>query len=48
MLVSKIQQELEEFDKIHLEEMDRVQLMNRVDTKFTFSVQTLIELLPLF
>lgn len=47
MLVSKIQQELEEFEKIHLEEMDRVQLMNRVDTKFTFSIQTLIELLPL-
>lgn len=47
MLISKIQQELEEFEKIHLEEMDRVQLMNRVDTKFTFSVHTLIELLPL-
>jgi hypothetical protein len=47
MLVSKIQEELEDFDKIHLEEMDRVQLMNRVDTKFTFSIQTLIELLPL-
>ncbi len=46
MFVTQIQQILENFEKIHLEEMDRVQLMNRVDTKFTFSDRTLIRLLP--
>lgn len=46
MSSGKIQHILEQFDKIHLEEMDRVQLMNRVDTKFTFSVDTLIAVLP--
>jgi hypothetical protein len=35
------------FDPIGLNEMDKVQLMNRVDTKFTFTKQKLIELLPI-
>ncbi|MDG1148022.1 MAG: polyphosphate polymerase domain-containing protein [Crocinitomicaceae bacterium] len=34
------------FDSIGLGEMDQVQLMNRVDTKFVFTKQKLIELLP--
>lgn len=46
MSVNLIQSILEKFDKIHLEEMDRVQLMDRVDTKFTFSLQSLIKMLP--
>lgn len=36
-----------EFDTINLDEMDNVQLMNRVDTKFTFTQEKLIEILPL-
>lgn len=47
MPVAQIQQIVHQFDKIHLEEMDRVQLMNRVDTKFTFSMEKLTELLPI-
>ena len=47
MPVAQIQQIVEQFEKIHLEEMDRVQLMNRVDTKFTFSMDKLAELLPI-
>lgn len=47
MAVRQVEEILSEFDKIHLEEMDRVQLMNRVDTKFTFSHKKLIEILPL-
>ncbi len=46
MPVPEIQHIVEQFEKIHLEEMDRVQLMNRVDTKFTFSMSKLEELLP--
>lgn len=46
MGVNLVQSILEKFDTIHLEEMDRVQLMDRVDTKFTFSLQKLIEILP--
>lgn len=46
MLTARTQTILEQFDKIHLEEMDRVQLMNRVDTKFTFSSDLLVDLLP--
>ena len=34
------------FDSIGLGEMNQVQLMNRVDTKFIFTKQKLIELLP--
>lgn len=46
MITASTQSILEQFDKIHLEEMDRVQLMNRVDTKFTFSSDQLLEILP--
>jgi len=38
---------LESFDPISLEEMDSVRLMNRQDTKFIFSLEELIEILPL-
>lgn len=37
---------LEKFDTIRLEEMNDVQLMNRVDTKFVFSIDQLINILP--
>ncbi len=47
MPLSKIQEIAESFDPIGLTEMDSVQLMNRVDTKFVFSLDKLIELLPL-
>lgn len=46
MITESTQSILEQFDKIHLEEMDRVQLMNRVDTKFTFSSDQLLLILP--
>ncbi len=38
---------LESFDTISLEEMDSVRLMNRQDTKFIFSFENLLEILPL-
>ena len=34
------------FDSIHLEEMDSVKLMNRVDTKFTLTMDQLLAILP--
>jgi len=37
---------LNSFDPISLDEMDNVQLMNRVDTKFTLSEKGLSEILP--
>jgi hypothetical protein len=37
---------LNSFQPISLEEMDRVKLMNRTDTKFAFTVDKLIEVLP--
>ncbi|MFM7565487.1 MAG: polyphosphate polymerase domain-containing protein [Flavobacteriales bacterium] len=37
---------LSSFDAIGLESMDRVKLMNRIDTKFAFDKNTLIQLLP--
>ena len=37
---------LNTFDPIHLEQMDRVKLMNRVDTKFAFDIKVLVEILP--
>ena len=46
MPLSKIQEIAESFDPIGLKEMDTVQLMNRVDTKFVFTQEKLIELLP--
>ena len=36
---------LNELDPISLKEMDKVALMNRTDTKFIFSVSTLIDVL---
>lgn len=41
-----IDQILQTFESISLDEMDGVKLMNRVDTKFAFSVKELITLLP--
>jgi|TARA_R110000737_G_scaffold345455_1_gene373983 hypothetical protein len=38
---------LQNFSPIHLDEMDAVKLMNRVDTKYAFTRTTLKELLPL-
>lgn len=46
MLTERINQVLKNFDPITLAEMDRVKLMNRVDTKFAFSVNEFIEFLP--
>ena len=37
---------LAQFDGITLEEMDRVKLMNRVDTKFAFSTSVFLQILP--
>lgn len=44
--MNAITQLVEGFSPITLEEMDRVKLMNRIDTKFAFSVNQLVELLP--
>lgn len=41
-----IQTVLHNFDSISLDEMDRVKLMNRVDTKFAFSFRELLDFLP--
>jgi hypothetical protein len=38
---------LQSFEPISLQEMDRVKLMNRVDTKFAFTLSELNSLLPL-
>jgi hypothetical protein len=46
MLKEKIIERLNEFEPISLAEMDEVRLMNRVDTKFAFSIGDFIELLP--
>ena len=37
---------LSTFEPIHLEQMERVKLMNRVDTKFAFDIKVLAEILP--
>ena len=37
---------LNTFEPIHLEQMDRVKLMNRVDTKFALDIKVLAEILP--
>jgi len=47
MSATVIESIIKDFDPIGLEDMDKVQLMNRTDTKFTFSLPKLIELLPL-
>jgi len=44
--LSELNHLLSLFNPISLEEMDRVKLMNRVDTKFGFSVHELILILP--
>lgn len=44
--MDKIENLVQKFNPITLEEMDRVKLMNRIDTKFAFSVNQLVELLP--
>jgi len=46
MPLIKIQEIAESFDPIGLTEMDSVQLMSRVDTKFVFTLDKLTELLP--
>lgn len=43
---SQIDNIISKFDTISLEEMDRVKLMNRVDTKFVFSLNELALILP--
>ena len=37
---------LDSFDPISLSEMDEVTLMNRADTKFVFSIATLLKVIP--
>jgi hypothetical protein len=44
--MNEIKDLLEAFDPITLQEMDRVKLMNRVDTKFAFTANELHFLLP--
>ena len=46
MLKENISKILLDFDPISLLEMDRVKLMNRIDTKFAFSASQLIQILP--
>jgi hypothetical protein len=46
MLSEQLVNLLNTFDPIHLEQMDRVKLMNRVDTKFAFDIKVLAEILP--
>ncbi len=46
MLSEQIGQILQTFEPITLLEMDRVKLMNRVDTKFAFSVNEFLKFLP--
>ena len=46
MLSQQINKVLESFEPISLMEMDRVKLMNRVDTKFAFSFLEFLEFLP--
>jgi hypothetical protein len=47
MKEQKVQTLLEAFREITLKEMDEIKLMNRVDTKFVFSIDSLNSLLPL-
>ena len=46
MLNIQINEALKDFEPISLVEMDRVKLMNRVDTKFAFSVTEFMTFLP--
>ena len=45
--MNEIKQLLDSFEPITLKEMDRVKLMNRMDTKFAFRVNDLTIILPL-
>ncbi|TXB66742.1 polyphosphate polymerase domain-containing protein [Vicingus serpentipes] len=44
--MSELDNVLKLFDPISLKEMDRVKLLNRVDTKYVFDISTLIKVLP--
>ena len=45
--MNEIKELLDPFEPITLQEMDRVKLMNRMDTKFAFRFSDLNTLLPL-
>lgn len=46
MSMDTLHNKLTDFDTITLDQMDHVKLMNRVDTKFNFKKEQLIEILP--
>ncbi len=46
MLSEQFNNLIRAFTPIHLEQMDRVKLMNRVDTKFAFDLKILSDILP--
>ncbi len=46
MSLADIHSKLDQFETITLDQMDRVKLMNRVDTKFNFKREQLLEILP--
>ena len=46
MLSEQFNNLIRAFSPIHLEQMDRVKLMNRVDTKFAFDLKILSDILP--
>ena len=46
MLSEQFNNLIRAFNPIHLEQMDRVKLMNRVDTKFAFDLTILSDILP--
>ena len=46
MLSERFNNLISAFTPIHLEQMDRVKLMNRVDTKFAFDLTILSDILP--
>lgn len=45
MTINRIEDVLVKIEGINLKDMDRVKLMNRIDTKFAFNKETLIEVL---
>lgn len=47
MLKTKIIESLNEFQTITLSQMDEVKLMNRVDTKYAFSIEVLLDVLSI-
>ena len=46
MSLGQVENIVKEFEQIGLNKMDQVQLMNRVDTKFVFTQNHLIKILP--